>query len=106
MKAYSRGKSNDDRFDLAIAEPTDVILDKEMFDSDHDGPMDNVSIEMKRILDLWAERTGAILHGLGIELDHLHGAWHPIAPSTDLSERLLQVEIIPQMKANALKDSR
>lgn len=106
MKANPQKKSNGELYDLATTEPAAMALDERSVRADQDAPMDDVGAEMKRILDHWAERTGAILHALGIELDHLHGVWHPIAASDDLVERLSQIEIIPKVKANALKDGR
>jgi hypothetical protein len=85
---------------LSTDAPTGVTLDEVLH---RDGPameLAKVQKQVNRILDIWADRTRAILASLDLAVGEFHASWHPCGDMTGLSEKLSHVEIIPQVKAN------
>ena len=91
---------------LSTDAPTGTTLNELLRSSEPVGELAAVQQQVNRILDLWADRTRAVLASLDISVGEFSASWHPCGDLTGLAEKLSQVEITPQVKANvrALND--
>ena len=85
---------------LSTDAPTGVTLDDMLHLDGRAMELAKLQKRVNRILDLWADRTRAILASLDIAVGDFHASWHPCGDMTGLSEKLSHVKIIPQVKAN------
>jgi hypothetical protein len=85
---------------LSTEAPTGTTLNELLRSSKPVGELAAVQQQVNRILDLWADRTRAVLASLDISVGEFSASWHPCGDLTGLAEKLSQIEITPQVKAN------
>jgi hypothetical protein len=78
---------------LSTDAPTGTTLDELLRSSKPVGELAAVQQQVNRILDLWADRTRAVLASLDISVGDFSASWHPCGDLTGLAEKLSHVEI-------------
>jgi hypothetical protein len=102
MKTRSKEITLQEALNLAAEDTARERFKKNQHFADQDVERENAGKEVGRIFENLMERTSAILLALGIEMAQAHILAGPIGDTSGLAEKLSQIEIIPEVKTNAL----